>query len=125
MFALCIEYRIFSVPLIGIEVQFTVIRRYGPLCGPAFSSCGGLQPSAEVFFALGAKEIFLSCPYAFLFLILYPVVPLVIVGNNHVNLENYHNIKNTIKYEYDNKTNQLFLLNNKYHSPLNVDGSTL
>ena len=32
------------------------IRRYGPLRGPTSSSCGGLRPSAEAFFALRAKK---------------------------------------------------------------------
>ena len=31
-------------------------RRYGPLRGPTSSSCGGLRPSAEAFFALRAKK---------------------------------------------------------------------
>ena len=35
-------------------------RRYGPLHGPTSSSCGGLHPSAEAFFALRAtKELFM------------------------------------------------------------------
>jgi hypothetical protein len=32
-----------------------VTRRYGPLRGPTSSSCGGLQPLAEAFFALRQK----------------------------------------------------------------------
>ena len=32
-------------------------RRYGPLRGPTSSSCGGLRPSAEAFFALRAKKV--------------------------------------------------------------------
>ena len=31
-------------------------RRYGPLRGPTFSSCGGLRPSDKAFFALRAKK---------------------------------------------------------------------
>ena len=31
-------------------------RKYGPLRGPTSSSCGGLRPSAEAFFALWAKN---------------------------------------------------------------------
>ena len=35
---------------------FKLTRRYGPLRGPTSSSCGGLRPSAEAFFALQAKK---------------------------------------------------------------------
>ena len=34
---------------------FINTRRYGPLRGPTSSSCGGLRPSSEAFFALRAK----------------------------------------------------------------------
>ena len=33
-----------------------ITRRYGLLRGPTSSSCGGLWPSAEAFFALWAKK---------------------------------------------------------------------
>ena len=29
--------------------MFKFTKRYGPLCGPTSSSCGGLRPSAEAF----------------------------------------------------------------------------
>ena len=35
---------------------FKVTRRYGSLRGPTSSTCGGLRPSAEDFFALWAKK---------------------------------------------------------------------
>ena len=38
------------------KVSFTNTRRYSPLRGPTSSSCGGLRPSAEAFFALRAKK---------------------------------------------------------------------
>ena len=34
----------------------TGTRRYGPLRGPTSSSCGGLRPLAEAFFALSGKK---------------------------------------------------------------------
>ena len=37
-------------------ITFNSTRRYGPLCGPTFSSCRGHRPSAEAFFALQAKK---------------------------------------------------------------------
>ena len=33
-------------------------RRYGPLRGPTSSSCGGLHPSSEAFFALLEKRTY-------------------------------------------------------------------
>ena len=38
----------------GSDIIYT--RRYGPLRGPTSSSCGGLRPPAEAFFALRAKR---------------------------------------------------------------------
>ena len=34
----------------SLKVCLIITRRYGPLCRPTFSSCGGLLPSAEAFF---------------------------------------------------------------------------
>ena len=39
-----------------VENQIRETRRYGLLRGPTSSSCGGLWPSAEAFFALRAKK---------------------------------------------------------------------
>ena len=50
----------FNILLMKVTKQILIIyhytRRYGPLCGPTSSSCGGLRPSAEAFFALQAKK---------------------------------------------------------------------
>ena len=35
---------------------FIMTRRYGPLSGPTSSSCGGLRPLAEAFFAKAFRE---------------------------------------------------------------------
>ena len=40
----------------SLKLRLKETRRYGPLRGPTSSSCGGLQPSAEAFFALRAKK---------------------------------------------------------------------
>ena len=44
----------------GYKKQFYLLpktRRYGPLRGPTFSSCGGLRPLAKVFFCPLGKKI--------------------------------------------------------------------
>ena len=38
------------------NTDIMVTRRYSPLRGLTSSSCGGLRPSAKVFFALRAKK---------------------------------------------------------------------
>jgi hypothetical protein len=50
-----VESAIRLAPLIAMTT-FKGTRRYGPLRGPTSSSCGGLRPSAEAFFALRAKK---------------------------------------------------------------------
>ena len=45
-----------EIPEIVETLFFLVIRRYGQLRGPTSSSCGGLWPLAEGFFALRAKK---------------------------------------------------------------------
>ena len=50
-----------DMPYIIITIIISSItRRYGPLCGPTSSSCGGLRPSAKAFVALWAKKESLS-----------------------------------------------------------------
>ena len=38
------------------KCPFPKTRRYGPLSGPTSSSCRGLQPLAEAYFAFGAQN---------------------------------------------------------------------
>ena len=76
-------------PLPGEIKAFKVknIRRYGPLRGPTSSSCGGLRPSAEAFFAHRAKKelIMLFWPIFSNFWCL--VITLVTFSNNIRNFE--------------------------------------
>ena len=53
-----LEVGLLSVPyfLIIIERQLKTTRRHSPLHGPTSSSCGGLQPWPEAFFALWKKK---------------------------------------------------------------------
>ena len=65
-------------------------RRYGPLRGPTSSSCGGLRPPAEAFFALRAKKE--------LFMLFWPVVgdfwcPVVTVVTFSSNLSKFEQTK--------------------------------
>ena len=59
-FFVCLESRWpLEVNCLGKIFLFYAIistRRYSPLRGPTSSSCGGLLPSAEAFFALRAKK---------------------------------------------------------------------
>ena len=50
------QKRFNSAYLQNLICIFITTRRYGPLRGPTSSSCGGLRPSAEAFFALLAKK---------------------------------------------------------------------
>ena len=79
-------------------LTFITTRRYGPLRGPTSSSCGGLRPSAEAFFALRAKKglILLFCPIFGDFWC--PVVTLVTFSSNLSNFErNPKNLKKNTK----------------------------
>ena len=71
--------------LMSIGVTIMITRRYDPLRGPTSSSCGGLRPSAEAFFALGAKKE--------LFMLFWPIFgdfwcPVVTVVTFSSNLSN-------------------------------------
>ena len=44
------------IVLVMLRLMIVITRRYGPLRGPTSSSCGGLRPSDDVFFALRAKK---------------------------------------------------------------------
>ena len=55
-------------------------RRYGPLCGPTSSSCGGLRPLAEAFFGQKKELIMLFWPIFGNFWC--PVVTLVTFSSN-------------------------------------------
>ena len=57
-------------------------RRYGPLCGPTSSSCGGLRPSAEAFFALWAKKELIILFWPIFGIFWCPVVTLVTFSSN-------------------------------------------
>ena len=49
-----------SKPLLEIvqkEAAFFRTKRYGPLCRPTSSSCGGLRTSAEGFFCPAGKKM--------------------------------------------------------------------
>ena len=53
--ASCNSLLVYVLQVVGISpVIYT--RRYSPLRGLTSSSCGGLRPSAEAFFALRAKK---------------------------------------------------------------------
>ena len=57
--------------------NFRITRRYGPLCGPTSSSCGGLQPFTKGLFCPSGKK---TNYYAFLTNLRqfwFPVVSLV------------------------------------------------
>ena len=84
-------------------------RRYGPLCGPTSSSCGGHRPSAEAFFALRQKKevVMLFGPIFGNFWC--PVVTLVTFSSNISNFErNPKNQKNTKKNQKNQKNRKKF-----------------
>ena len=62
-------------------------RRYGPLRGPTSSSCGGLRPSAEAFFALWAKKEIIMLFWPSFGHFWCPVVTLVTFSSNLSNFE--------------------------------------
>ena len=78
---------------LGFTAQHPIIhavddtRRYGPLCGPTSSSCGGLQPSAEAFFALRAKKELIMLFWLIFGNFWCPVVALVTFSSNLSNFE--------------------------------------
>ena len=72
-------------------------RRYGPLRGPTSSSCGGLQPSAEAFFALRAKKKLIMLFWPIFGIFWCPVVTLVTFSSNLSNFE--RNPKKTKKIQ--------------------------
>ena len=79
---------------------FRITRRYGPLRGPTSSSCGGLRPLAEAFFALRAKK-----ELVMLFLPIFgdfwcPVETVVTFSSN---LSNFERNKKTKKSKKSNK----------------------
>ena len=51
----------------------TKTRRYGPLCGPTSSSCGGLWSLAEAFYAIWAKKMSLLYVFAHFWQFLVPI----------------------------------------------------
>ena len=68
------------------KTLLVITRRYGPLRGLTSSSCGGLRPSAEAFFALRAKKE--------LFMLFWPIFgnfwcPVVTVVTFSINLSNF------------------------------------
>ena len=66
----------------------TWTRRYGPLRGPTSSSCRGLRPSAEAFFALQAKkELIINLFWPIFGNYWGPVVTWVTFSNNLSNFE--------------------------------------
>ena len=80
-------------------------RRYGPLRGPTSSSCGGLWPSAEAFFALHAV-IMLFWPIFGNFWC--PVVTLVTLSSNICIFErNHKNPKKNKKRKSTKKSENL------------------
>ena len=92
-------------------VQHT--RRYGPLRGPTSSSCGGLRPSAEAFFALRARnELFM------LFWPIYgdfwcPVVTVVTLSGkpkNQKNIKNGQKIRKSWKISKNLKNSFFFVI---------------
>ena len=65
----------FSSLVIILITIVIATRRYGPLCGPTSSSCGGLRPSTKVFFGpLGKKK-----PY---YAVLANFRPFLVSGSN-------------------------------------------
>ena len=77
------------------ELKYT--RRYSPLCGLTSSSCRGLWPSAEAFFALLAKKGLFMMFVLILGHFWYSVVTPVILGSNLSNFESYPKISTNPK----------------------------
>ena len=95
---------IFSVDwrlLVEEHIAIIGTRRYGPLRTPTSSSRGGLQPSADAFFALRSKKepIILFWPIFVNFWC--PVVTLVTLSSNLSNFE--RNPKNPKKIQRKGK----------------------
>ena len=65
---------------------FMKTRRYGPLRGPTSSSCGGLWPLAEAFFALWAKKELFMLFWPIFGNFWCPVVTMVTFSSNHGNI---------------------------------------
>ena len=65
--------------------SFTQTRRYGPLCGPTSSSCGGLRP--RLFFALRAKKELFMLFWPIFRNFWCPVVTMVTFRRNLINFE--------------------------------------
>ena len=64
------------------SLYFIKTRRYGPLRGPTSSSCGGLRPMAEAFFALRAKKELIMLFWPIFGNFWCPVVTLVTFSSN-------------------------------------------
>jgi hypothetical protein len=69
----------------GWTLSYT--RRHGPLRGPTSSSCGGLRPSADAFFALRAKKELIMLFWPIFGDFWCPVVTLVTFSSNLSNFE--------------------------------------
>ena len=65
-------------------------RRYSPLRGLTSSSCGGLRPSAEAFFALRAKRELIMLFWPIFGNFWCPVVTLITFSSNISNFERNH-----------------------------------
>ena len=76
---------------------FIDTKRYGPLRGPTSSSCGGLRPSAEAFFALRAKKELIMLFWPIFGDFWCPVVTVVTFSSNLSNFE--RNPKKTEKIQ--------------------------
>ena len=76
-----------------------ITRRYGPLREPTSSSCGGLRPLAEVFFALRAKEELIMLFWAIFGIFWCPVVTLVTFSINLSNFERIPPPKKNVKIQ--------------------------
>ena len=87
MLMLCHHHSMILTLNIAFTSEIMNTRRYGPLRGPTSSSCGGLRPSAEAFFALRAKKELIMLFWPIFGIFWCPVVTLVTLKS-----ENFENI---------------------------------
>ena len=78
---------------------YLIAKRYSPLRGLTSSSCGGLRPSAEAFFALRAKKELIILFWPIFGIFWSPVITLVTFSSN---ISNNNNKNNKIKEKSKN-----------------------